>query len=458
MDILLSMASENDFRDLGFCKKLISRAILEKNFEVIRNLLNKISAVFVFGTDEFRREIIDYTYSELKSRSFKEIVEIGKESVLGNVLVLSYTLKKIGVITPEKIGIFVDLLQLVHIEDPLTFEYIPTEGALILDLNETVNSFKTSTIEKAVEVCELLFINGRLEKSKDTVQGMLILYENSKRSEHKFKGRIISSLLNKRLDLFIVLLKKICKDVENEHQLSVNYAKVYDLLVRAAVPVFFDLNHFRFEFDRFYNDNLYFARLLDKSGNERLLMPFDEIDPIEVQKIFDLENEVFVTPTGRLGKIIVYDVYSFRKTREVLEVTEEQLQITKKMSENEIGKRIREIFQDQNITSHSPAEKADIYQHKLFVNNEKDLRDVAMIIKGKSYPKITLSDIASNLVKAVDLPVQIVFLIHNGILLDEPREKFTNQCDRAKKMHCIIDVVDLTKLLVAYNKFGVLAS
>jgi hypothetical protein len=447
------MACENDFRDLEFCKKLVSRAILERNIEAIRNLLDRISSVFIFSTDEFRKGIVDLAYSGLTSWSFKEIVEIGKESVLGNVLVLSYTFKKIGVITSEKIAILAELLQLVHIEDPLTFEYIPIKGGLVLDLNETVVSFaKISTIEKAVEACELLFINGRLEKSKDTVLGMLVLYENSRRSEHKFKGRIVSSLLGKRIDVFLALLKKICKGIDDESQLAANYAMVYDLLLRAAVPVFFDLNHFKFEFDKFYNDNLYFARLLDKSGNEHLLMPFDEINSVEMQKIFDPETQGFVTPTARIGKIIVHDVYSFRKTGKVSEVTDEQLQITRQMSENEIGKRIRQILHDQNITSHSPAEKADIYLHKLFVNNEDDLRDAAIIIKGKGYPKITLSDIASNLVKAVDLPVQLVFLVYTGILLDEPREKFTNQCDRAKKMHCIIDVVDLTKLFLAYNE------
>lgn len=447
------MASENDFRDMEFCKRLIGRAILEKNLEAIRNLLDKISSVFVFSTDEFRKGMVDFAYSELKSWSFKEIVEIGKESILGNVLVLCYTFKKIGVITSEKITILAELLQLVHVEDPLTFEYIPIEGRLILDLNETVEpSTKTSTIEKAVEACELLFINGRLEKSKDTVSGMLVLYENSRRSEHKFKGRIVASLLNKRLDSFIAHLKKICKGIDNESQLVANYAIVYDFLVRAAVPIFFDLNSFKFEFDSFYNDNLYFARLLDKSGNEHLLMPFDTINSMEVQKIFDIENKVFVTPTGRIGKIVVRDIYSFRKIRELLEVTDEQLQITRQMSEDEIGKRIRQILHDQNITSHSPAERADIYLHKLLVNNENDLRDAAIIIKGKGYPKITLGDIASNLVKAVDLPVQVVFLVYTGILLDEPREKFTNQCERAKKMHCIIEVVDLTKLLLAYNK------
>ena len=446
------MASENDFRDAEFCKKLIDRAIFERNSEAIRGLLNRISSVFVFSTDEFRKEIVDFAYLELRSWSFKEMLEIGKESILGNVLVLTYALKKIVVITTEKIAVLADLLQLVHIEDPLTFEYVPTEGRLVLDVNESVGSSKTSTIEKAIEACELLFSNGKLEKSRDTVSAMRFLYENSRRTEHKFKGRVVASLLEKRLDLFLGLLKKIYRGIDDENQLKACYTDVYDLLSNAAVPVFFEPSRFKSEFNKFYNDNFFFALVLDKSGNEHLLMPFEEIETVEVQKVFDPEStRAFVTPTGRIGKIMVREVYSFRRIREISDITKEQLEVTKQMSENEIGKRIRQVLQDQNITAHSPAEKADIYLHKLLINNENDLRDVAVMIKGKGYPKITLSDIASNLVKAVDLPVQVVFLVYTGILLDEPREKFTHQCERAKKMHCIIDPVDLTKLFVAYN-------
>jgi hypothetical protein len=452
MDILLSMVHESDFRNLDFSKKLINRAFIENNYEVIRNLLDKISAAFVFSSREFRAEIVEHVYSKLRLWHFTEVVDIGQETILGNVLILCYILRKIKVITPEKIGMLAAFSKLVHIEDPLTFEYVPVEGTLILDLNETLKSSKKSTIEKAIEACEILFVNGRLEKSKDTTKGMLVLYENSRRPEHRFKARIISALLNKRMDLFLALLAEICKGVHNEDQNMAKYAQVYDLLIRAGVPVFFDLNLFRFEFDRFYNANFYFARLLDNLGNEQLLMPFAEISYMEVQKVFDLQSEAFVSPTGRVGKIAIQDIYSFRKAREISEVTEQQTQITAKMSEDDVEKKIREILQDQNITSHSPAEKTDIYTHKLFVNNENDLRDVAIIIKGKGYPKVTLSDMASNLLKAVDLPVQIVFLVHTGTLFDEPREKFTTQCDRAKKMYCIVDVIDLTKLLLSYGK------
>jgi len=447
------MLSEKDFRDITFCKRLIKRAFREKNLRLLKSLLNKVSALFIFSAEEFRKEIIEFVYSEMNSWTFEEILDVCKESVLGNVVTVCYFMRKVGVITLEKLEVFVALSKLDYIEDPLTFNFIPTKEVLILDLNERVKSLiKAPTIEKAIEVCELFFINGRLEKSKDTISGMLLLYENSKRPEQRFKGSIISALLSKRLDMFLSLIKRVYKDIEDKKGVVKYYIEIFDLLVRVGVPVFFDFNNYHVEFDKFYNGNFYFARLLDKSGNERLIFPFEQIDVVQVQQIFDLETEAFVTPKGRIGKVMLNSVYSFRKIREITEVTNEQVEITKKMLEDEIEEKMRGILQDQNITSHGPAEKTDVYEHKLFVNNESDLRDVGIIIKGRGYPKITLHNVASNILKAVDLPVQIVFLFHTGILLDEAREKFTNQCDRAKKMHCVVDPVDLTKLLVAYRK------
>lgn len=450
-DILLSMATDNDFKDIDFCKKLIDRAVEEKSIDVIRNLLGRISSTFVFSTEDFRKAIIDCCYSAFRQWTFREIFEVCKESVLGNVLVIVYVLKKMNVITIDRVEALADLLSLNQIDDPIIFEYVSTPGIVILDLNESVKSIDVLIIEKAAQACELFFAGGKLEKSKESIQSMLVLYENSERPEFKFKGNILSSLLNKRMDLFLSLLKKISKSIEDEQSLKANFVNVYELLIRAGIPIFFESRLFKFENDRFYNANFYFALLKDKKGVDRLVMPFDEVDSADVQKVFDLENRLFVTPVGRIGKIQLKDIYSFRKVREVNEVSEGQLSICRNLSENEIEAKMRHILHDQNITSHSPAEIADIYIHKLFLNNELDLRDTAVIIKGRGYPKITLKHVASNILKAVDLPVQIVLLVHTGILFDEPREKFVNQCARAKKMYSIIDVADLTKLLLAYN-------
>jgi hypothetical protein len=125
------------------------------------------------------------------------------------------------------------------------------------------------------------------------------------------------------------------------------------------------------------------------------------------------------------------------------------------MSENEIEKSIREILHDQNITSHGVVERVDIYEHKLFVNNESDLRDVGIIIKGRGYPKITLRDLATNIIKAVDLPAPLIFLVYTGSINDDAKNQFIKQCNRAKKLYCILDTIDITKLLVAYGKLPI---
>ena len=133
-------------------------------------------------------------------------------------------------------------------------------------------------------------------------------------------------------------------------------------------------------------------------------------------------------------------------------MSEEQISFARELHETEIEQKIREILHDQNITTHSPVDIVDVYTLKLYVNNENDLRDVGMILKGREYPKVNLDSVASNILKAIDLPVHIIFLIHTGILDDVAREKFVNQCNRAKKMYCVVDSEDLTRLLIAYNK------
>ena len=447
------MLDERDLKDIALCKRLLRRAFQEGDIGVTRSLLSKIGTVFMFSSGEFRNEILEYAHSMASKWPFDKLFEIAKESVLGNVLLTYFFVKKAGVVTVDNIDIFVGLLNLTHIRDPLTFDFLPARETLLLDLDERIRSLvKTSTIEKAVELCELFFANGRLERSKETVTGMFLLYDCSQRAEHKFKARIISALLEKRLDLFITLLTKIHKDIEDATGIMRRYVEIYELLAGVGIPVYFQFENFSYSLDGYYNDNFYFARYVDTSGNEHLLMPFELVEATTMQQLFDPETEIFATPKGRAGKIRVHDVYSFRKMREITEVEKGDVDIIKKMSEDEIEERIRAILEDQNITTHSPVEKADIYEGKLLVNNDKDIRDAAMIIKGKGYPRIRLSDVATNMLKAMDLPVQIVFLIHTGVLLDEPREKFTNECNRARKMHCVVDALDLAKLLIAHNK------
>lgn len=454
LDVILSMVTEENFRDVQFCKRLIKRAFQERNLMAVKFLLGKISTVFVFASEGFRKEVVEFIYSVIKSSTFETVLEIGKDSILGNCVVLYYLIKKVSVITLEKVEMLVRLSELRHLKEPFTLELIPGKDTLMLDLDARIKGvINKAQTERAIEICELLFKNGKLEESKDTIRGILLLYDNSQLPEHRLKGDIVSSLLDSKLDRFLRLIEKIFKGVKEKTDLVKHYIEIYDILLSVGIPVFFRFGNFRFEFDKFYNGNFYFAKLLRRSGDEDLILPFQQIDPEGVQKVYDMETERFITPKHRIGRILLRDVFSLRKVREVSEATTEQIELVKKLYEDEIEEKIREILRDQNITSHSPAEKTDVYTHKLFVNNEQDIRDVGIIIKGRGYlPKVNLGDVASNILKAVDLPIQIAFLIHTGILLDEAREKFINQCNRAKKMYCVVDSVDLARLLVAYKK------
>lgn len=455
LDIIVSILTEEELRDIELCKDVIRRAFNERNMAVIKTLFEKIGAVFVFEDEQFRQKLVACVYSFIRTLALENVIEIGKDSVVGNIIVLYYFVKKHGIITPQKIRELAVLSTLKFIKDPFMVELIPSEDRFVIDLDERVKeSNRRDEIEETAKVCEWLFANGMIIESEDTIKGILLLYENSESPELRFKGTIVSSLLKKRLDLFTHSIETIFnKEIKNEMGLIKNYSEIYGLLLKINVPVFFDFKNFRFN-NVLYNGNFYFMKLLDMSGTERLLFPFEQIELDKVQKVYDLSTGTYVTPKGRLGRVPLYEIFSFRKVKKVPEVSDEQTKATRKLSETEIEEKIRGILRDQNITSHGPAERADIFTTKLFVNNENDLRNSAFIIKGKGYPKVYLGSVAVNILKAVELPVDIVFLVHTGSILDEAQEKFIKQCDLNRKMYCMIDPIELTGLLIAYNKIN----
>ena len=281
---------------------------------------------------------------------------------------------------------------------------------------------------------------------------MLVLYKNASKAELRFKGEIVGSLLEKKPDVFLSLTQKVLKEVKDNDDLIKQYDDIYDFLQKGGIPVFFDFEKVFVEFDFLYNKNFYFAKVLDKMGKIELVQPFDRMSADQVQKVYDPQTGSFATPRGRTGKLLLRDVFSFRKAGEVTQASAEQITFVRNLRETEMEPRIRDIIHDQNLTAHSPTEEVDVYTLKLYVNNENDLRDVGMILKGRGYPKVNLDAVASNILKAMDLPIHIVFLIHTGILDDVAREKFINQCDRARKMYCVVDAEDLARLFIAYGK------
>ena len=451
--MLLSIIGEEDLRNPEFCRQLLKRAFQEQDDSVTRSLLEKISRVFVFSDEEYRKELVEYAYSLAQHLRTEELLNLNRESVFGNILMIYFFVKQISPLTSEKMETFVALSELKYIRDPLTLEMLPTKEVILLNLDEKAASInKPSDVEKCIELCELLFANATIAKTFDTITSMLVLYKNASKAELRFKGEIVGSLLEKKPDVFLSLTQKVLKEVKDNDDLIKQYDDIYDFLQKGGIPVFFDFEKVFVEFDFLYNKNFYFAKVLDKMGKIELVQPFDRMSADQVQKVYDPQTGSFATPRGRTGKLLLRDVFSFRKAGEVTQASAEQITFVRNLRETEMEPRIRDIIHDQNLTAHSPTEEVDVYTLKLYVNNENDLRDVGMVLKGRGYPKVNLDAVASNILKAMDLPIHIVFLIHTGILDDVAREKFINQCDRARKMYCVVDAEDLARLFIAYGK------
>ena len=134
------MTADADFNDIEFCKRLVKRIIDEKRIDLARNLIQRISSVFVFAPKEFREELINCWYSAITSWPFKDIFQVCKESILGNVVIIIYLITKVNIITTDKLDLIASLLDLTQIQDPIVFEYVSVPGELILDLNEAAKT------------------------------------------------------------------------------------------------------------------------------------------------------------------------------------------------------------------------------------------------------------------------------------------------------------------------------
>ena len=122
------------------------------------------------------------------------------------------------------------------------------------------------------------------------------------------------------------------------------------------------------------------------------------------------------------------------------------------MSEITIESKIREILKEKNVTPHGPADKVDIFSTKVYVNNVNDVRNSAFILKGRGYPTVNLNSVSTNILKAMDITADIVFLVHVGNILDEAKEWFIRLCNLYKKIYCIVGPYDLARLFRAYNR------
>ena len=179
MDTIFSIVTDEELKDIDFCKKLIKRAIKEDKSK-ISQFFEKINTLFVFSNSEFKTDFIESTYPILQDLYFDEIVQLGKDSIVANVAVLYYFLRKNQVISRDTIEILSSFFSLKFINDPYIYESIPSINHIEIELDDNVVNYGSrDDIEKAALICDFLLDNGFIERNETSIQGLHILHRHS---------------------------------------------------------------------------------------------------------------------------------------------------------------------------------------------------------------------------------------------------------------------------------------
>ncbi len=450
-ETLLEITAEEELLDIKRCKNLIGQIFAERRYDLLDAALRKVTHAFYLSSVEFRASLVSYLLEQSKGLNEREIKRLLDNSVIGNLTLIRYLQSRHPVVDSNGLNALDILSEAKYIKDATVLTLYPFEEKLKTDIEEEVTGiYDQTTLKKLTEIYEVLFLFNLVQHNRSCVQSLVNLYASIQTPEFRLKNGIVSSILEPKLDIFIAHMSKFIVNIKEETDIIENYDLIFDSLRNIGIPVFFDIMKVRFN-DMVFNDNFYFLLFQDLESAKVLIPPYKQAKAEHVQKIYDPIVGKFVTPKGKYGKILIEDIFSFSEYEKVHDITEEELNTVREMRETEIEAKIRNILKDENRTADSPTEKADIITLKLRINNKDDLRNAAFILKGKSYRKVTINSVATNLLKATELLVDVVFLVYTGELLDEPLTYFIKLCNQNKKMYCVIDGRDLTRLLKAYR-------
>jgi len=454
LESLLKSHYEEDFADPKLCEEVILQIFRERSLSFLTNALQKMTYAFYLAEQEYRKNIINLLFANTKTMELESLENLCANTVIGNILLLHHLLERYPVVNNDNAIKILSLAAMKYFKDSSVLKLYPFGSRFHLDIDEHIKDlYDNNTLTRILDIIEILYLNGMIYFKRDSIISLLNLYKTSTHALYKLKSEVIDSLLNCKVEIFIAHISKFVKDIKTKLDIQRNYVKIYDEMHRLGIPVYFTIKNIRFN-DIVFNDNFYFMLYENKEGLQELICPYEQTEADQVQKIFDIEIEDFVVPKGRYGKLLLEEIHSFAFVKRIKKASDEELKLVRSLRESEIEQKLRSILKDLNITADSPAEEADILTLKLFVNNENDLRNAAFILKGRGYPKVSLNDVSTNLLKATDLPVDITFFVYTGDIQDEPLKYLIKLCDLNRKMYCVMDRMDLARLLIAYDVLG----
>jgi len=450
-ETLIELINEEDFHDISLFNKVAKKVFSLRDSETIRKFLGKLRFSFLSNDESYRTRILEDLTKLLASFSLKELFSVCFDTLVGNYLIILILLKRNPVVNIESIENIIEVVpHLECIEDLYLFGF-PYQEEAILQIDERVRNLKREEIKKLEFSCNILFGIGFFHKSRETVESFQNIYNAMDKPEYHLRAQLISSLLQGDFNQFSLIMQKFgYPEIASEKQIISKYAELWKSLEKLSIPLFFDIRNLRFN-RVLFNGNFYFLRYKNFEGREQIVFPFSQVELSNVNKIYDFQADIFYTPRERYGRLLLGDVYSFRKVLKVNEPNHESVATITSMKEDEIELKIREILKDTNVTGHSPVELADVLTLNLFVNNPDDLRLSGFIIKGQSFRVVHLNTIAGQLLQVSHSPVEIVFLVNIAKIDDRALRCFIQECESKQKNYCVVDRNDLARLFIAYK-------
>lgn len=376
------------------------------------------------------------------------LFEICRNSFLGNLFWIFRLLDDTeGIINSKNLACLEKIPKLKFIDEIMFIK--PNFGKRFFVKIDEIDSCQGCQVE-TLNGLRFLFYADLVELEESFINSFSLLLRKSENPKDRAVLKIVEILKSKNEQLLLNEYQALF----GEHPKSVedlNLKELYEKLLELGCPVFFEDKKLRFN-GVVYNGNFFPMKFTDKTGKIRILGPFEQIELGEVAKLQDPIKGDWFTPIGRLGKILIEEIYSFSKMKTVRRAEKEEISKIEELSENEIEEKLRCILGEPGITEHTPLEIADFISLKIKINNDEDLRNCAIIIKKLSGKKqITLKDVANQIIKAVNSHSEIIMLVHVAPLADDVTENFTDLCKKLNKMYCMVNKSDLARLFKAYN-------
>ncbi len=156
-----------------------------------------------------------------------------------------------------------------------------------------------------------------------------------------------------------------------------------------------------------------------------------------------------------MGRLIrIEDVEQFAEIGRVPQkaVSPEILSAVRHLHEKDhVEPFLQEILFDPNETPHGPTEIADVITTRIRIGGAP--RVAAIVMKGRSWPKVSSKDVAHQFFKLRQLPaVDLAIFLAVGHIQDDAQRDFLQTALDASWDYLIIDAQDVARLFLAYQK------